>query len=144
MAHGKLLQCSRYWEIAVLETKCTWRWENLISRSYACKYFDISVKKEKKSVYGSLLNALRISNELPLWKIQVQLYSRREYPISLCPISGLGNDNSGIIHTSSDQRSSARDWVWIRYVCHKIKHHKWKMNASIAPLSFMLSGYKSG
>lgn len=100
MAHGKLLQCSTYWEIAVLETKCTWRWENLISRSYACKYFDISVKKEKKkSVYGSLLNALRISNELPLWKIQVQLYSRREYPISLCPIIGLGNDNTVVLST---------------------------------------------
>lgn len=57
------------------------------------------MKKEKISVDGLLLNARSTSNELPVRKIQVQIYSRREYPISLCPISGLGNDNSGIIPT---------------------------------------------
>lgn len=57
------------------------------------------MKKERIPVDGSLLNALRISSESPLRKIQVQIYHRREYPVFLCPISGLGNDNSGTTPT---------------------------------------------
>lgn len=54
------------------------------------------MKSETISVDDSLQNALRISNELVLRKIRVEINYRRDYPMSLYPITELLNDNSGI------------------------------------------------